>query len=65
MFEIMHLYFSFDIKNFGSFMVKIGLLVGIYTSMKMGIVRKINISRLVIIGFAWLCFILGSYFMYM
>lgn len=64
MFEIMDLYFWFDIKDFGSFMLKIGLLVGIYTSMKIGIVRKINIRSLVIIGFAWLCFILGIYFMY-
>lgn len=46
-------------------MMKIGLLVGIYTSMKSGIARKINLRRSITIGLAWLCFMLGSYFMYM
>lgn len=63
MFEIMDLCFGYDIKDFGSFMLRIGLLVGVYTSIKMGMERRAKIRSLVIIGFAWLCCMAGTYVM--
>ena len=56
--------FLFISKSFGAFLVSIGSLIGINNSIKMGLDKDINVCRLLNIGLAGFCVVLGSYLMF-